>query len=359
MRKVWVVVVGGVLVLAACGRGVMPGSGEDGVEPEVAGEEARFGSTIWQIRGHHLVSLELYGSGEKAPALAHAHHPLGEVLPSVKGEIEEQDAAAADALELALEEAVELVEGDAPSDEVQAAYDRALGALRDAEAAVVGEPSSPAYVGSVVAGLLATSAHEYEEAAPEGEITNIEEYEDAYGFLLAAKELYEEIATAIQERAAHEAEEIEEAFGQLEQAFPGPRPPAHLAGVGDVEKLAAVIGHELEETVGAIVATEVEAEEVWENIETLLDQVLAEYREGEAEEAAELAAEAYLENYELIEADVITAAPDLNAELEPLLAAELRAAIGEGVPAEELEHLIERAKELLDQARQAVEEAGS
>lgn len=359
MKRVWVLLLAGALLLSACGQESPAGGEGEDVRAELSQEEARFGSTLWQIRGHHLVSLELYGSGEKALALAHAAHPLGEVLPSVKGEIEEQDAAAADALELALEEAVELVEGDAPSDEVQAAYDRALGALRDAEAAVVGEPSSPAYVGSVVAGLLATSAHEYEEAAPEGEITNIEEYQDAYGFLLAAKDLYAQIGPGIQEAAAGEAEEIEEAFGQLEQALPGPRPPAQPAGVGDVEKLAAVIGHELEETVGAIVATEVEAEEVWENIETLLDRVLAEYREGEAEEAAELAAEAYLENYELVEGKVIAAAPDLNAELEPLLAAELRAAIGEGMPAEELEQLIERARELLDQARQAVEEAGS
>jgi hypothetical protein len=215
-----------------------------------------------------------------------------------------------------------------------------------------------AYVGSVVAGLLATSAHEYEEAAPQGEITNIEEYQDAYGFLLAAKDLYAKIGPGIREAAADEAEEIEEAFAQLEQALPGPQPPAQPEVAEDVEKLAAVIGHELEETVGAVVATEVEVEEVWENIEALLDQVLAEYREGEAEEAAELAAEAYLENYELVEGEVIAAAPDLNAELEPLLAAELRAAISEGVPAEELERLVERARELLAQAREAVEEAG-
>jgi hypothetical protein len=357
MKRVWELALVGAVLVSACGDEPSQGAG---AAAEVSQEDAAFGSTLWQIRGHHLVSLELYAGAEADLALLHAGHPLDEVLPSVEGEIGERDGDAASTLRETLERAVTAVRDGAPAEEVEAAYDEALDALTGAEAAVIGEAaSSDAYVGSVVAGLLATAGHEYEEAAPQGEVTNLEEYQDAYGFLLAAKDLYAGIGPGIEESAAHEAEEIDEAFGRLEEALPGPQPPDRPAGAEDVEKLAAVIGHELEETVGAVVATEVDAEEVWENLDALLDQVLAEYQEGEAEEASELAAEAYLENYELVEGEVIEHAPDINAELEPLLAAELRAAIADGVPADELEQLIERAKDLLAEARQTVEEAES
>lgn len=358
MKRLWGLVVLGALLASACGDETPQATEGDDATSAVSQEDATFGSTLWQIRGHHLVSLELYAGGEADLALVHAGHPVDEVLPSIEGEVRERDAGAADALKDALERGLTAVRDDAPADEVEAAYNDALDALTGAEAAVIGDvASSDAYIGSVVAGLLATVAHEYEEAAPQGEVTNLEEYQDAYGFLLAAKDLYARIGPAIGESAAHEADEIEEAFGELDEALPGPQPPPRPDGAEDVEKLAAVIGHELEETVGAVVATEVEAEEVWENLDTLLEQVLAEYREGEAEEASELAAEAYLENYELVEGEVIEHAPAVNAELEPLLAAELRAAIADGVPADELEQLIERAKELLMQARQTVEDA--
>ena len=359
MKRLWVLMIGAALALSSCAEG-SPGGGEDGGTPAPSPEEAAFGSTLWQIRGHHLVSLELYEAGEAVLAQEHAGHPVGEVLPATEGDITEADADAAAALADALEQGMVAVRDGAPASEVEAAYDGALEALTEAERAVVGDvAASDAYLGSVVAGLLATAGHEYEEAAPQGEITNTEEYQDAYGFLLAAEDLYARIGPGIEASAAHEAEEIEEAFAELHEALPGLEPPAVPADVEDVERIAAVIAHELEETVGAVVATAVDAEEVWGNLDRLLDQVLAEYREGEVEEASELAAEAYLENYELVEGDVIEFAPDINAELEPLLAAELRAAIADGVPADELERLVDRAKELMAQARQAIEEAES
>ncbi|HXF56853.1 MAG TPA: hypothetical protein VNO34_04650 [Actinomycetota bacterium] len=348
--------VAGALVATACGT-EEPTAGRGAA---ISRDQARFGTTLWQARGHHLVALSLLEAAHREAALAHATHPLEEVLPSVEGQVRGRDGAAADGLRAALEGVVEAVRDGSAPEEVRAALDRALAALRTAEEAVVGElAAAPAYVGSVVAGLLAAAAHEYEEAAPEGRVSDLEEYQDAYGFFLAARELYARIGPGIEDAAAHEAEEIEEALGRLEAAFPGVEPPARPAPAADVERLASVVGHELQETVGAVVAAAVEPEEVWEAIDALLDQVVAEYREGEPEEAAELAARAYLENYELVEGQVIEHAPELNDRLEPLLSAELRAKIREGVPPEELEALVRQAKDLLARARQAVEEAGS
>lgn len=356
MRRLAAMGVAAALVASACGA-QEPRAGR---APVLSREQAQFGSTLWRARGHHLVALSLLEAGDDESALTHASHPLEEVLPSVEGQIRQRDAGAADGMRAALEDVAEAVRGGSALEEVRAALDRALAALRTAEEAVVGEvATAAAYVGSVVAGLLAAAAHEYEEAAPRGRVSNLEEYQDAYGFLLAARELYARIGPEIEEASAQEAEEIEEALGRLEAALPGTEPPASPAPAADVERLASVVGHGLEETVGAVLAVAVEPEEVWEAIDSLLDQVLAEYRQGEPDEAAELAARAYLENYELVEAKVIEHAPDVNDQLEPLLSAELRARIREGVPPAELEALVGRAKDLLAQARRAVEEAGS
>ncbi|HXG39441.1 MAG TPA: hypothetical protein VNJ28_00730, partial [Candidatus Limnocylindrales bacterium] len=226
----------------------------------------------------------------------------------------------------------------------------------EAEAAVLGDvAASPAYRGSVVAALLGTAAHEYEEAVGGGAIRELVEYQDAYGFAGEARRLYAAIEAAVRAASDEEADEIEEAFGVLAEALPGPTPPGTLVPVERVEEAAALVGHELEETVGARPLQEADLEAVASEIRHLLDEIVAAYRAGDAERAAELAAEAYLENYEVIEASVIEAAPDVNAELEPLLGAELRRRIGAGAPVEEIERMVARAKELLDRAVEAVE----
>jgi hypothetical protein len=315
----------------------------------VDAEAVALGATLWQARGHQIVALELLSAGDEAAAV-HAAHPIEEVLASVEGEVEERGGDAA-VLRGAFEEFQSAVTsgGDA-----QTAADAANAAIEEAESAVAEDPADPAYRGSVIAALLSTAAHEYEESIQDGQVSETVEYQDAFGFVRAARELYEDIASAVEEASSEEAEEIDEAFGELEAALAEPQPPATPVAAEDIEKAAALIGHELEETVGAQPAESADPEEVFARIDTLLGQILAEYEEGEAEEASELAAEAYLENYEVVEADVIRLAPEVNAELEPLLAAELRAAMEDGVPVEELEGLVERARELLAEAEEAV-----
>ena len=115
-----------------------------------------------------------------------------------------------------------------------------------------------------------------------------------------------------------------------------------------------MIGTQLAEVVGATVLETRDPAEVVATIGTLLDEMVEAYRAGRTEEALEIAAESYLENYEVIEAAVIANAPDINAELEPLLAAEMRATMREGKPIEELEAKVARAKDLLAQALAAI-----
>ena len=113
---------------------------------------------------------------------------------------------------------------------------------------------------------------------------------------------YEAIATEVEAANAEEAAEIEEAFEALSVALPGVQPPSTVAPLEDVEAAAELIGHDLEEVVGALPVSESDPAAEQAAIEGLLDQISELVASGNRDEAAELAAEAYLEHYEVIEA---------------------------------------------------------
>jgi len=81
-----------------------------------------------------------------------------------------------------------------------------------------------------------------------------------------------------------------------------------------------------------------------------LDEALAAYRKGDADAAEQLAGDAYLEHFELVEGPLEERDEELNEELEELIREELRAAIVDGAPASEVETLVETANSDLDEA---------
>ncbi len=348
------------LLLTACGGPPNDdvSAGTTGTHEAAGGAEAvAFGEALAQIRGHHLVSLELYEAGDVKGAAVHAGHPIAEILDSVRSELEEHDPALSEDLAAALEEGAGAIAAEEPADQVATAFAEAAAVTDRALTVVVGAASEgPSYKGSVIAALLATAAHEYEEAVGNKGMRLLAEFQDGYAFVQEAARLYEDIVSDVEAASSEEAEEVEEAFDTLEKALPAPTAPAQLADALDVESAAELIGHELEETVGASPVEESDPEEVVATIEELLDEIVATYDGGDADAAAELSAEAYLENYEVIEAEVIEKAPAINEELEPLLGADLRKRIGEGAPVSDIKQMVARAKELLAEALKAIEE---
>ena len=345
-------------LLAACaapGTSPTPSSQPSGqaspapVDPEAV----RVGAALEQIRGHHLASLELFRAGDATGSLAHATHPVAEIIDSIRSDLTDAGVDTA-ALEATLQGVISAAQGTSV-EALEMAIDAADAAVRGAADAVAGAAPSNAYVGSVISSLLATASHEYNEAIVDGAVAETVEYQDAYAFVTRAHELYHSIEAAVVAAAAHEAEEIEEALETLEAALPSVQPPAALTSTDDVAAAAALIGHELEEVVGALAVTEADPAAEQAAIEELLDEVLVLVGSDQRDAAAELVAEIYLEHYEVIEAGVIAAAPDINAELEPLLGAGLRQQIRDGESLEDITASVERAKTLLAQAVEALE----
>jgi hypothetical protein len=346
----------------ACGaeRNAGSGAGAGGEfvsSPESPEAEAvSFGESLAQIRGHHRVSLELYRAGDQEGAALHAGHPIAEIQASMQGELTEAGSESADDLEKALADGAGAIAQGATPAELEAAYSRAAELTDFALDEVVGpDASDTSYRASVIASLLVTAGHEYEEAVGGTGIRLLAEYQDGYAFIREARGMYEVIASEVETASNVEAEEIQKAFDRLEGFLPTPIPPKQIADVLDIQSETDLIGHELEETVGAVPVQESDPEDIVAEIESLLDEIVETYDAGDPNAAAELAAEAYLENYEVIEAGVIAAAPEVNAELEPLLGAELRRQITGGASTSEVEAMVERAKELLGKALDALE----
>jgi hypothetical protein len=349
------------LVLAACGSepgGPNPAAGQGAPAESFGSEDVALGSSLAQIRGHHRVSVELYERGDREGAAIHASHPVAEILDSIRGELDELDPALAGRLDRALEQGVKAVADGVSPARLASVYERAAVVTADAQAAAVGADPEAAYTGSVIAALLGTAGHEYDEAVEGESIELVVEYQDGYAFVNEAHAMYRSVAADVRGAAPKEAAEVEEAWRDLARALATPQPPAKPAPVDDVEVAADLIGAELAETVGARLESAREPAEVGAEIEELLTEVVAAYRAGNPEEAGELAAEAYLENYEVIEAEVIELAPEVNQQLEPLLGAELRRRIREGAPASEIAAMVARAERLLDRALEALEHGG-
>ncbi len=348
------------LMLAACGaEPAEPGAaGAAGSTASFGPEDVALGSSLAQIRGHHGISLVLYERGDRKGAAVHASHPTAEILDSIRGELVGLDPSLAGRLARALERGQQAVADGAPAARLATIYERAAAVTVDAQAAAAGADPEAAYTGSVIAALLGTAGHEYDEAVHGARIELVVEYQDGYAFVHEARRMYRSVAAEVRSEAPEEAAEIERAWRDLARALASPQPPARPAPVDDVEVAADLIGAELAETVGARLEGIREPAEVAAEIEELLAEVVDAYRAGNPEEAGELAAQAYLENYEVIEAEVIELAPEVNQQLEPLLGAELRKRIREDAPAREIAAMAARAEKLLGRALEALEHGG-
>ncbi|HEX2014465.1 MAG TPA: hypothetical protein VLA68_04485, partial [Nitrososphaera sp.] len=311
-------------------------------------EHVQFVANIEFIKGHLEQAVANKQANDTGLAKAHSAHPIAEHYSLIEEEIEEHDAQ----LNTELKNALTALAGqvDSLSDsEFQTRVTEINGMLDKAKESAISaaERNDPKFNAAVTISILQLAEHEYEEAVENGVIKAMVEYQDATGFISRAKATYNSsVKAAVPE---HEGEEIAEFFELLD---------TRIVAKTDFEEVENAIGgivHELEEVF------ELEAEgtpiDGWgyiDRIKELLDRSLAEYKEGEFIEARSLAVEAYLENYEFIEADIEQDDPELMEKIELDLREELTQMIDDRKPAAEIEAHIEKIKTDLETARAVV-----
>lgn len=323
----------------------MGGTGAGG--QTFSADDVAHGVALAQIEGHLQTSWLLWQTGEYGLSVAHAQHPAAELLPRLSDELAAQNVKAD--LEAALSEYSTQAGEAGQAESVQAAHQAALDAVADAEQALVGDwTDDVAFQGAVIRDLLDAVAREYAESVADGQVEEIAEYQDALGFLAVAQSRYGAVQSAVETADSHAQQEIAEKLEALQKALPSAMPPDQVVEPGVVEEAVAEINAELAKTLGLQETAPRTTDEIVTAIREDIEQALVEYEEGNSDEAYDLAADAYLEGFEHLEADLMQQGERELMESMELQFKELRDNIRAGKPLAEIQNVATAINENLD-----------
>lgn len=317
---------------------------------------AEFVSNIEQIRGHLDQARINKESGNDTLTTAHTLHPIEEVYASIEEQLVSQNATLNETLSVALQDlssSVPNVAAEEFGDQVNSIntqLDNIVQTLVPSS-----DLSNPTFNASVVARLLDIAGHEYEEAVANGTIIAMVEYQDGQAFIQRAQNIFNSSAGNIDESLAHEVEEVNIFFTDLNNAVNNLDDPANVETTinGVIHELAEITG--LSET--QLTGEEAGAEEqdpiaFINNVKSLLTELAAAYRAQDYQGAENIAIEAYLENYEFVEAPLAELDRELMEQTEVMLREELRQMITNRAPIEQIEQHIGLINANLDRATQ-------
>ncbi|WP_425408767.1 hypothetical protein [Hyphococcus sp.] len=217
--------------------GESEGEGEGG-ESEGSGDNAdpaandpAYLRLLGLVRGHLIAFMELYQNDAREMALMHVKHPESELYSTLAPAIDARGLPGFATQLQALAEAAE------SGGDVSAAYSAVIGAL---EAHAPQTSVANHLLG--VSAIVRTAADEFDIGVEDdGSISNAHEYQDAYGFLIASREILAGIRTS----DVNEVEAIElsqeqisvalEAFESLTATQTGGKPSALYGAAARIE----------------------------------------------------------------------------------------------------------------------------
>jgi hypothetical protein len=193
------------MILAAGG-----GEGEGGAIHE--DPDVEYFSDLGLVEGHLAAGVALYMLGEAEMAKTHMKHPRDEIYADLEPMMKDRGVKGfADELS-ALASAVE---AGAPVEEVRMKFDGVLVAI-DA----CGAPESAADRANAVVKLVRIASDEYADGVVEGKVVEPHEYQDAYGFVQAAKRLVGRAGDDEKSEYSEEFAEITAQLAALDKAWP-------------------------------------------------------------------------------------------------------------------------------------------
>lgn len=211
------------------GEGGEGEGGEGGGAADLTKDDAAYLGQLGLVRGHLWVGVQLYKAGHKDMALTHMKHPGDELYaglkPAFAARDEEGFAEALSALADAVEQgqSVEMVEqrhreleaGIADAENLQSAN------LKVALASIER--------------MVRTAAEEYAIGVRNGEIVNAHEYQDAYGFVEAAKARLALLNDVQRQESPDAVAEVETQLNAVASLWPALVPEGKVEG--DASKL--------------------------------------------------------------------------------------------------------------------------
>jgi len=165
------------------------GEGGEGGEAGYTNEDPDqvFAVNLLLTKGHLRIAHEMAGLGNWDYAGAHAQHPAAETYDNLKPELEKRGA---DPFEAELDALVEQIIEKKPAAQIGQAYDAVITKIDAAHGKIeAGKRTSPSFTMTSAMALLKQASAEYAIGVKDGKIVNLQEYQDASGFIQVADQI--------------------------------------------------------------------------------------------------------------------------------------------------------------------------
>jgi hypothetical protein len=230
------------LHLAAAGKSSEGGEGGEGGEAGAArpgDEDAAFLADLAYVEGHLRAGVALYEAGAADMAKTHMKHPEDEIYADLRPQL---DSRGAEQFDGELSELAAAVEGGASVEATKEAFEEVEHEIEEARERVGG--GEAARLKAIVL-IVREAAAEYNEGVKDGKVVETHEYQDAWGFLQAAKAMTGELAESPRPEVRDAVAQIEEQFEALAIAFPALVPTAETEAADPSVLFAAAARMEL------------------------------------------------------------------------------------------------------------------
>jgi hypothetical protein len=316
-----------------------------------------FDSNIEQIRGHLEQAIANKEIGNTTLAKAHTLHPIEEIYSSIAVQIDAADPGLNQSLSSSLGQLSNMVD-NSTVEEFKSKVSDINGLLNNTVGKVipVQEINDSGFNLMVVGNLLSVANNEYKEAIENGQLKEIVEYQDGQAFISRANSIFNETSPLIPQGMSADVPVISGFFADLRNAVQEKSNPEVVSSaIGSItHEIAEVTGISEENISGTASDTSAYIPE----IRNLLNQTLDAYRNQNYDQADALAIQAYLDNYEFVEAPLAEQNRTLMETTELMLREDLRQLIQTQVPIEQIQEQIDKINSNLDQAEELLAASG-
>ncbi len=316
-----------------------------------------FDSNIEQIRGHLEQAIANKEIGNTTLAKAHTLHPIEEIYSSIAVQIDAADPGLNQTLSSSLGQLSNMVDNSTVEEFKSKASDiNGLLNVTVGKVIPVQEINDSGFNLMVVGNLLSVANNEYKEAIENGQLKEIVEYQDGQAFISRANSIFNETSPLIPQEMSADVPVISGFFADLRnEVQEKSNPEVVSSAIGSItHEIAEVTGISEENISGTASDTSAYILE----IRNLLNQTLDAYRNQNYDQADALAIQAYLDNYEFVEAPLAEQNRTLMETTELMLREDLRQLIQTQVPIEQIQEQIDKINSNLDQAEELLAASG-
>ncbi|MCX4189845.1 hypothetical protein [Methylophaga sp. OBS3] len=223
---------GATMTMAASAGGEGEGGGV--TEIDLKTNDVAYLTRLGLIRGHLLVGYQLYSQGQADMAITHMKHPRDELYAGLVPSIEYRGGKRFDD---ALSKLADSVINKAPQAEVDAAYQDLENGIKAAESVVDFDLQNSL---QAIKELIRTAADEYAIGIEDGELKNVHEFQDAYGFTEIAKRRLQEVPEATRDQSADTLSKVNDYLTSVSDMWPTLAPKDNVEGDTNPSRLYGV-----------------------------------------------------------------------------------------------------------------------